>query len=719
MIGREPLLSPDWYRVASLRPRLRPGVTVSRQRVRGAAWYVLSDPLSGRHYRFNDIAYALLASCNGSRTLDEIWAARVDAEGDDAPTQVETIRIVGQALAANLFVGDVTPDAAAIVRAQDKERRKRLRSAVNPFAFRVPLWNPDAFLEAHRGTARQLFSANAIRLWWPLAALGMVLFAINAESIAVFARQELGIGRVLLAMWLAYPVIKLLHELAHALAVKAFGGDVHEIGISVLMLTPVPYVDASASVAFADKRKRIIVAAAGIMVEIVLATIALAFWLALEPGLARDLAFAVFAVGGVSTLLVNGNPLLRFDGYFVLCDAFELPNLAARSNQYWQELAKRGLLRMHHLRPAALARGERPWLLCYAPLSWLCRAALTGVLAVVLGHWYAPLGLLVIAIGLWSLLAKPAIAASRWAASAPEIAGHRARAGLALTAGIAAVGLLLVAVPVPHRTYAPAIVWLPDDALVRLGSDGFLASVLVADGADVAPGTPIARLENEALEADLARVEAEIERLEVERAGRFEGDALRVTAAEDALARFAAERERLVARVGRLVVRAAVGGRVAFDARRSREGQYLGQGHLIAHILPPGAPLVRVLVSNEDGAAVRELLQSEPRAARVSLAHAGGSSVTSTLLHAVPNASTSLPTAALGERAGGSIAVDAADAEGRTARTPRFQFDLALDGAVDARIGARALVTFLHADASLAELISGFVRRSFLRYFAR
>ena len=103
MSARPPLLSRDWYRVAAMRPRLRRGVRVSRQRVRGETWYVLSDPVSGRHHRFNDIAYALIASCDGDVTLDAAWAARVAAEGDAAPSQAETIRIVAQAFAANLL----------------------------------------------------------------------------------------------------------------------------------------------------------------------------------------------------------------------------------------------------------------------------------------------------------------------------------------------------------------------------------------------------------------------------------------------------------------------------------------------------------------------------------------------------------------------------------------------------------------------------------------
>ena len=711
----EPLLAQDWYRVAHMRPRLRPGVRVSKQRLRGEDWFLLTDPVSGRHHRFNDIAYRLIAACDGERTLDEVWAARAAADGPLAPTQGEAVRVFAQAFGANLFVGDVAPDAAAIVKAQMRGQRQRNRAAVNPLAFKVPLWDPDAVLGAHIGRLRWLFTPLAGSLVLALVGLGAVLLALNAAAYASFAQGRLGGGRMLLVLWLAYPLIKGLHELAHAFAVKAFGGEVHEIGITLLLLTPVPYVDASASMGFADKRQRIAVAGAGIAVELVLATLALALWLALEPGLLKDVAFAVVLVGGLSTLSVNGNPLLRFDGYHMLCDAFELPNLARRSQQLWQHLGKRALLGVAGARFDGHARGALPWLLAYAPLSWLYRVVLMALLALWLAELHSLLGLAGVALALWMLLLQPVLAVLRYVAAAPELHGQRARAALVALLGTTALGGLLFGAELPNRTRAPGVVWLQDEAIVRLGTDGFVEQFLAADGEPVAAGQPLLRLSNDALQADLQRVQAQLARLEVERAASFDADALRAGVAGDELARQAAERDRLQRRIDQLLVRATVAGRVVIAPRVNIVGQYLPQGQTVAHVLAPGAPLVRALVRNEDIGQVRDGV----REISVALAHAGGQQARGWLVAAVPQASVNLPSAALGEAAGGSIALDSTDKTGRTALEPRFQLDLRLDEAVDARIGARALVTFRHADASAAELLADFARRSFLRHFER
>jgi putative peptide zinc metalloprotease protein len=695
-----PLLSPDWYRVAHMRPRLRTGVRVSRQTVRGETWYVLSDPISGRHHRFNDIAYGLIGSCDGSASIDEIWSARVTAHGDDAPSQAEAICVIAQAFAGNLFVGDIAPDALAIVKAQQREQGRRRRAHLNPLSLRVPLWDPDRFLSEHVRSVAWLFSFGARLGIGLVIALGALLLLVNAGAVGEFAHRELGSGRMLLTMWLAYPVLKALHEMAHAFAVKVHGGEVHEVGITLLMLTPVPYVDASASVAFADKRKRI--------------GVAMGLWLVLEPGVLKDLAFAVVFVGALSTLVVNGNPLMRFDGYYVLCDAVELPNLALRSSRYWQYLVKRYALGLGHVRYAGRAPGERPWLIAYAPLAWLFRAAMLALLAVLAAQWHAGLGIGVLLLGLWAFGLQPAWVALRWVTGSPELRGLRPRAAFATLAAFALVGALTFGLPLPQRTHAPGVVWLPDDAMARLASDGFVEEFFVVDGQTVAAGTPIARLANEPLQVELGRVQAQLERQQVERAMQFDVDARRAADADDELRRLATERARLAQRVADLTVRAGVAGRVVIDTDRVRVGQYLPQGEVIAQVLPAGAPMVRALVRNEDITLVRD----RPGAISVQLADAADARL-ATLDGAVPQASAKLPTRSLGEASGGSIALDTSDPSGRTAREPHFQLDLKLQGAADARVGARALVTFRHGEASAAELVGRFLRQSFLRYFEK
>ncbi|MBL8327950.1 MAG: HlyD family efflux transporter periplasmic adaptor subunit [Rubrivivax sp.] len=708
------LHSPDWYRVAALKLRLRPGVTVSRQVVRGQVWQVLTDPSTGRQHRFNEPAWRLIAALDGELTLDEVWRRGLAADGDAAATQPEALRVVAQAYAARLLLGRVAPDAAALVKVQRERRGQQRRAAVNPLAFKLPLWNPDAFLERWIARVAPWIGRPVRLLGWAVACLGLLLLMAHGPELARDAQAHTGSMRLMLIMWLAWPLMKGLHEMAHAFVLKSRGAQVPEIGVTLMVLTPLPYVDASASAALANKRDRIAVAAAGILVESVIASLALALWLVLEPGLAREICLALVLVGGLSTLLVNGNPLMRYDGYHVLADALELPNLAPRSLRWWQLQLQRRLLGRREAIMTDLAPGERPWLLAYAPLSWLWRVGLLVVLAIGLSHWSQLLGIALLLLALWTALIGPLWKSLRWIWRAPEAAGRRVKAGAALATG-AALGIAAVLIlPVADRSHAPGIVWLPDEAFVRLHTDARVEAFLVDDGADVAAGTPLVQLANEELVAELSRARSQWRSAQIERLQRFDNDAGRTALAEDDIRRLQAEAERLQAQVDQLTLRSAVAGRVVLAAPQRVLGRWLSQGDQVAQVLTPGAARVRALVRNEDVARVR----AQPGEIGVRLAHDQGPPQPAVIERAVPRATRELPSAAFGERAGGPLRTDPADSSGRTAAEARFVVDLRLPEGVEARVGTRALVSFEHGHTVAAAVLARLARQTFLRHFS-
>lgn len=714
MSNPAPLLSDQWYRLAKLRPRLRAGLHMVRQQARGQWWVVVADPVTGRRHRFSEGAWAIVSACHGQSTLDQVWSERLALLGDQAPTQQDTIRIVAQGFAAHLFVSDVAPQAAALVKAEGRVRRQRRRAAINPFAFRVPLWDADAFLSRHQHRVQALFTPLGLRCIALLMILSLGLLLGQAEVLLAHGRQALASQRMLLLMWLAYPAMKALHELAHAFAVKAYGGEVHKVGLSLLMLTPVPYVDASASVMFPTKAQRATVAAAGIAVELLVAGAALIFWLALQPGLARDLAFAFVVVGTVSTLLVNANPLLRFDGYHVLTDLFELPNLATRSARHWRQWLVGGLL---GARLPALSRqlpGETPWLVAYAPLSWALSTALLIGFARALAEAAPGLGLMVLAAALWFTTAQPLWRGLRWLMVAPELAGRRLRGVAAAATGAVAIAVLAVAVPLPQRSHAPGVVWLPDEAIARAGTEGFLEDYLVEDGAIVSAGTPLMRLSNEPLQLALQRAVQDLAQLRVEQGRLFGEDANGAAMADDRIAQVEALVKQLQKQADSLLLTAGTDGRLSIDRQRLAPGQFVEQGEVLGQVLPAGAPLVRALVRNDDIALVR----ARPGQVRVSFAHGGEAAATATAVQ-VPQATRALPSPALGEAAGGTLPLDPSDPKGRTARDAQFQFDLRLAEGIAVPVGTRVMVSFQHGSASAVELAASALRQAFLRHFTQ
>ncbi|HEV7802130.1 MAG TPA: hypothetical protein VGP15_13730, partial [Burkholderiales bacterium] len=389
---RESLFSPLWYRVAEQHPHLRAEVRVQRQEVRDQRWYLLVNAANGRQYRVNHKAYQFIGRCDGQRSVQQVWDDLLDQLRDDAPTQDEVIQTLNQLDQQDLLVYEAAPDAKAMVRRRDERTRKRVQGFVNPFALRIPLGDPSAWLSRLDPLATLLFTKVMLCAWIAAMAVALAVAASHWDVLSAHAIQQMTTPRYLFLAWLAFPLIKALHELGHALAVRRWGGTVPEVGFSLFVLVPAPYVDASSSVAFRYRYQRLVVGAAGLMIELGIAALALAVWLNVQPGLVSDLAFVTLFIASVSTLVFNGNPLAPFDAYFIFCDALDLPNLGPRSKAWWTSAT----LRVMHGNAApprmALSGGEGKWLFLYAPLSLAYRVTIAFVLVLWLGAHSAALG---------------------------------------------------------------------------------------------------------------------------------------------------------------------------------------------------------------------------------------------------------------------------------------------------------------------------------------
>ena len=396
--------SQSWYRVAALTPRLRLHVRVSRHRYRGQPWYVLQDSVTARYHRFTPSAYFVIGLMDGRRKLDTIWEAANTEFGDDAPTQDEVIQLLGQLHAGDVLQCEIPPDSMELFRRYEQDRLSKLtRRLVSPLSIRIPLFDPERMLEFLIPLVRPLFSWIGFIIWTLVVGVGIALVVSHWTDLTHNISDRVLNTDNLLLIWLSFPFIKLLHELGHALATKHWGGEVHEMGISLLVLTPVPYIDASASSAFPDKRKRIFVAAAGMMVELFIATLALFVWLNVENGLVSAAMFNIMLIGGVSTLFFNGNPLLRFDGYFMLADAIEIPNLGGRSTQYLGYLCQRYLFDVQSAESPVTADGERRWFVLYGIAAFIYRLIITFVIVLFIPTKFFIVGIL---LAEWAVLTQ-------------------------------------------------------------------------------------------------------------------------------------------------------------------------------------------------------------------------------------------------------------------------------------------------------------------------
>lgn len=710
---RESLFSPLWYRVAEQRPRLGPDVVVRQQRSRGQPWYVLVAVATARQCRINHGAYQLVGCFDGQYTVQQIWDTLLHDLRDQAPTQDDVIQTLARLSELGMLDYGGTPDIAAQFRRREQRVAQRRRGNMNPLAFRVPLGDPSALLRRMEAVGAVLFHPLVLLVWLGAVALALVVAAAHWAALSTHAADSLATPRYLFLAWLVFPFIKALHELGHALAVRHWGGEVHEAGIGLFVLTPAPYVDASASAGFRKRRQRAAVAAMGIMVELALAALALVLWLNLQPGLARDLAFVTMFVASVSTLLFNANPLLNFDGYYILCDALDLPNLGTRSRRYWMVLLQRAVFGARRVAPMDVAPGEGKWLAAYAPLSLAYRIFLCGAIVLWAGRYSLALGSIIALYVAVTVLCMPLWRTVRGVLAAAPTARRNWRERGVLAAAAAGAVLLVFALPLPFRTAASGVVWMPEQAHARADSDGFVARFAAWDGQPVQPGQLLVTLLDPELSARREALAGELSQLRSERFELLLRDAIRARNLQEELERVQGELQRVDERLALLEVRSKTAGVLVMPRQQDLVGSFVKRGTTLGYVLDRGEVGVRAAVPERDAALIRQ----DHVGVQVRLAEAAGRTFAAELVRDVPSAGFELPGAALGDRGGGPYATDPADERGLRSLEPVVLIDLFLPERVLERVGGRVWVLFDHGAQPLAVQAYRRLRQLFLQHF--
>jgi putative peptide zinc metalloprotease protein len=686
----EPLLSPHWHRVASLHPRLAGSVTITAQQVRNERWYVIADRVSGRQLRVNALGHELVGRLDGRLTLQQIWDALVWRLGEDTLSQHEVLHIVSTLAEAGMLISENTPYLGT---PRDAGRRRHRGSGLGVLSMKIPVLDPTPVLARLAWLSPILFRRASLAVWALMMLAAVVLVGLHWGSLQDYADQHL-LGRSnLMWSWLLYPIIKLCHEVAHGLAVRRWGGEVREMGVALFLIVPVPYVDASAASVFPEKHRRMLVSAAGILVETTLAVVALLVWLATNDGAVREAAFAAMSIAGLSTVLVNANPLMRYDGYHLLADALELPNLAPRSSTWLRYAGERYLLGNRRLREPQVRPGERPWLIGYGIASTLYRFVFFAGVIAWIGSKYLLAGAAFALLAVVNLLVLPLARLIHHAVFGARLRAVRLRAAMTVLSLVVVGGYALFAWPVPMVARTEGVVWIPEDAHVRNATEGTVERVLAHDGDTVTVGQPLLELSSPELHARRDQLQARLH-------GRQLAHSALLLVQPGTAAAISKEIGKLVAELGEvdrlraaLVVRSPYDGVLAWSGGEELAGRYVARGSTLGKVLPRRSAAVRALVPQDDA----DLLSQSPRRIEVRFAQDRTRSHAAVMTAQTPAPSLELPSPALGDRAGGPFAVHPMDADGSKSLAPNYVVDLEVPQVPLTWAGARAWVRIEYA----------------------
>ncbi len=678
-----------WQAIAHVRPRLGKSVHFYQHQYRGVAWLIIADQGREIYFRCSANTEQFLRLLDGVRTVQQAFA---DARSS-AIQQHDVIVLIANLKSSGLLEDDVMKykDSACLTSSSGLNRWR------NPFAIKFPLVNPDCVLEKTAHWFSPLFSVAFILVWAGIVLVALAGAALNWQAMFEHSEARFSDSQNLMWYWLLYPLVKGLHEFGHAYAIKYWGGEVREMGITLLVFFPVPYVDCSAANRFSSKYRRLAVCAAGIMVEIFIAAIALLIWTNTDHGLVRDLAFDIVIIGGISTLLFNANPLLRFDGYYLLSELIEIPNLGTRADQYLGYLLKRYVLDMPNVRTPVTAQGEAKWLLTYG----ICARIYKIFISLFIAFWVAGKFMIIgVLLAFWAIAAHSVypLVRSIYRLIPQVVKAKRIKRFSAAVSAISLCLMLGLTTPIGYSTNTEGVVNLPDEAFIRTGVDGLVTGVLLTDGESVKKGEVILTLEDIELDARLQSLLAQLNETRAIQQAAFLADRSQGNILNGKVSAIEADIRAVEEQLASLEVVSATTGVVSLPTADDLLGRYVSRGDVMGYVAGQSQLSAVVVVPQ----LAIDTVRRKTSLIEVRLSSRPGDTLKATFLQELPQATNRLPNRMLGSGSGGLIAVDARDTSGTQLLTNIFLVEIALPlDTTGSYLGQRVFVRFIHRAESM------------------
>lgn len=687
----DPLPGALWAVIKNVPLRCQEGLQFTARSDREQRWWLLQEAETDTQYRIDALTYEFLQQFDGVLQPDQVW------------DKIQPVGIKQEDLAEQLLQLiqlDLLKSKAPLLEIQNTaEKAKKPGKVFNPVSFILYTFNPDRLLNPVAACSKYLYNGFAFFIWCAFIFSGLLLLMDNQQQLSAYLSARGDDPSYLFWLWLVYPLLKLIHEMAHALAVRRWGGQVTKAGLMLLVFIPVPFVDASASSHFSSKQARMLVAGAGVMAELLVAVIGLMLWCFSENALVQEIGFIVALLGSVSTLLFNANPLLRFDGYFVLSDWLEIPNLARRSQTYLKQRIFAGLFGIAATKVFQVHPGEMKWLVFYGPAALAYRLFITFTIAFLVSSYLLWLGGLIALWAIWLQLLRPLakLSAELYAGAVKQ---QRSQRVFAVMLGLILALASVLMMPLYPVIVAEGVVILPQKAYLRAGSNGFVSQILKSDNSRVQAGQVLLVLNNDELLAERDKLEIELDLIRDLRSSLLLTEPERSALMQDQILELEVELTDLNRQVSDLTVRATQTGIFSIAALPDLQGRYIRKGELLGFVYEPGAVEVHTVLNAINDQTIR----GGDVAAEVRFSGQPNLSIRVDEIIVVPQALDRLPDSVLGSRMGGEVLVDGNDEAGLNTMYPVFQFNLILPLIENTEaLGKTASIKFKHhSDRTLA-----------------
>jgi len=663
--------SESWYMVAGLKTSLKPSVSVRKQTTRGKQWYMLYDPYTGNYFKVTESYYKFVSSLSFEKTVEEVWVKALEEDPENGPGQQDVINLLVELNGSGLIYFENSQDSSALYeKGAEKKKSERLKKFSNILFMRFPLVNPDKWLKSLIPLWKILFGKIGALVWFAVILYGLKAGIENADRFAEQAKTVINPENLIL-LYICVAVVKIIHEIGHGAVCVRYGGHINTIGVMLLLFTPLPYIDATSSWSFRNKWERIYVSSSGMIVEVFLGALACVVWVNSPPGLVQAISYNVMFTATISTVLFNANPLIRYDGYYILADLLEIPNLSQRSTNYLYAVVQKYIFGVRDKWLPADSVKEGFYLVLYGVASLVYRVSLFVVIMLFISDKYFFIGMILAGVLTFTWVYNPVKKYYKFLKSSKELHGIRSKVIKINAAVFIVLFYVFALLPLPYSYVLKGVVESKDIARVLINTAGKVKEVRAENGQMVKKGEVLMILENNVLDIEIKRAESQMFQLNVliqQSMIRGSVENAPITKRREALGKYI---DQLKERKNNLVVKAAADGFWICPLTGFLKGQWLAKGAEAGTVISDkDYRFVSVAPQEKSselfGKNIKELqlrLNGNPEETLSVKGHM-----------MLPHAMNILPSASLGWKGGGEVPVDPDDPEGTKTIEPFYLF---------------------------------------------
>ena len=597
-------------------PKVRPDVEITEQVYYGKPCYVLKDPTTLRYFRLRPPEYTIYQMLDGNATLDDVLKILAERFPEEEYDRQAVMNFVIMLRGASLLQGSGAESAEYLLKRKEMMKRGFFKKLRREFLFyRIPLLDPDRmlnWLDRHLGGVIFSRLLKIVSILIVLGALALVIGNVDKFG----QRKPILDPFNILMMIPILIVIKAIHEIGHGLTSKHFDCEVHEMGILFLVFMPCAYCDVSDSWMISQKRRRMWITAAGIVIEIMLASLATYVWALTQPKTPlNQIALNIMVIASLNSLMFNGNPLLRYDGYYFLMDLMEIPNLKQKGSSYLWYVLQRYVLGVKDAQKPLDVQGRELGVLGYAVCSAIYRWFIMFAIVYMVWTFLDPhdLGAIgaVMAIGcIYNAFVTPVIKFFKFIISKHEQIHMNIATAVILVVLIGGTVLGVLAIPIEQSVVGQCVLRPSNLQLLYVTQAGFIApdknQTFIHDGQFVEPNQVLLVLSDPELEQRVRALELELRQKQAERNGLVQRGPNWQPEVDRVLAELVDVRAKIIRarkRVNELTFRAPFAGMIQLRTQRPLEklvGSYLSVGTPLFAVYHPDEFEAVMAISERD-----------------------------------------------------------------------------------------------------------------------